>query len=196
MAPSKKTKTTTASSSSSIAIAALRQNGMKLRFKPIEGVEYAKAFALAMISRYPSGQQKDRLLAERVLNGEGGDLVFSKRYARKPDGWNGDGAEHRRAAPTHILEIDAASCSVAGCHTAQPEGQDGLPLLGPFFTTIVQKSVSVPNVRPKDVSNAIRHALIDQPDRNVQADWQWVKHYKTLLENELRARNLPVDVAE
>ena len=65
--------------------------------------------------------------------------------------------------------------------------EDGLPVQGPFFSRIVRKTVDS-RTRPKVVSRAMRHEMIEQDDDVLQAELLWANHYKFMLESELRSR--------
>lgn len=91
-----------------------------LQFCPTYSTDYARQFARAVSAAYrvnlfPGTSQKDRIFAERIVQGEGGDLVFSPAYIATEQLWNGENARLRRAALTHILGVSSADCKVEGC---------------------------------------------------------------------------------
>lgn len=91
-----------------------------LRFRPLESTDYARRFARAILAAYisnmfPGASQRDRIYAERVVQGEGGELVFRPSYVASHAIWNGEDARLRRAALTHILGVSGANCKVDGC---------------------------------------------------------------------------------
>lgn len=91
-----------------------------LQFQPVVTTNYARAFARAVLAAYrsnsfPGASQKDRLYAERVVQGEGRDLVFRPGYVASNTAWDGKDPRLRRAAFTHIFGVTAADCTVIGC---------------------------------------------------------------------------------
>lgn len=91
-----------------------------LQFEPAEDIDYARPFARAVLAAYragifPGASSKDRDLAERIVRGEGGDLVFHPDYVAANELWNGKDPRIRRAALAHILGVSAEECPVEGC---------------------------------------------------------------------------------
>lgn len=91
-----------------------------LQFCPTDSTNYARLFARAVLAAYrinlfPGASQKNRIAAERVVQGEGRDLVFRPSFIAAGTLWNGEDPRLRRAALTHILGMPSAECKVEGC---------------------------------------------------------------------------------
>lgn len=91
-----------------------------LQFRPSEDTDYARPFARAVLAAYraelvPGANFKDRDLAERIVGGEGGGLVFRRGFVASNEVCNGKDPRIRRAALTHILGVLAEDCGVQNC---------------------------------------------------------------------------------
>lgn len=99
-----------------------------LRFRPIAGRDYAKTFALAVRDSYQSGSLgqsgKDLQLvwAYKIIDGEGGDLVFRPGYidTLRTKIWNGNDERVRRGAFLHILGSTTEQCKFVDCQWKLP----------------------------------------------------------------------------
>lgn len=100
---------------------------VELRFRPLPDRNYAEDFALAVKEAYlngtlVSGKESQLGWAERILQGEGSDLVFRRGYAEtlRTKTWNGDDERVRRGAFLHILGTSTKDCEFQGCQWKEP----------------------------------------------------------------------------
>lgn len=99
-----------------------------LRFRPLPGRNYARDFALAVRDAYDndyiprSGRDVQLVWAQRVIDGEGSDLVFRNGYIDmlQTKTWNGEDERVRRGAFLHILGSTTAKCTYVDCRWKTP----------------------------------------------------------------------------
>ena len=92
----------------------------KLRIRPNLREDYSEQFAKAFCTAHDKGLLKHKLpqerdVAQRVRDGEGGDLIFSDYFVRRHGFWSGYDIRLRRGAFVHIFGARPKECTLPDC---------------------------------------------------------------------------------